>query len=218
MASPELQAVASWESFYVIVGSSSAALTGLNFVVVALGAESRTTGATSDLSAFGTPTIIHFCAALLLSAILSAPWRSPWSVAASLAACAAAGLMYLGRVMLIARRGTTYKPVFEDVLWHFALPIVAYTSLFVASTVFIAHMESALFAIAAVALLLMFIGIHNAWDTATWMAFPARREEESAKMQQPSPAPASSRGTSSSRTGSEAAARGSAHRPRPGKR
>jgi len=217
VASPELQVLASWESFYVIIGSSSAALTGLNFVVIALGAESRTTGATADLSAFGTPTIIHFCAALLLSAILSAPWRSPWSVAASLAACAAAGLMYLGRIMLIARRGTTYKPVFEDLLWHFALPIVAYTSLFVASTVFIAHMESALFAIAAVALLLMFIGIHNAWDTATWMAFPARREEETAKAQQTS-APPSSRGTSSSRTGSEAAGRGSVHRPRPGKR
>jgi glucan phosphoethanolaminetransferase (alkaline phosphatase superfamily) len=216
VASAELQALAGWESFYVIVGSSSAALTGLNFVVIAVGAESRTTGAPADLSAFGTPTIIHFCAALLLSAILSAPWRSPWSVAASLAASAAAGLMYLGRIVLIARRGTTYKPVFEDFLWHFALPIVAYTSLFVASTVFTTHTESALFGIAVVALLLMFIGIHNAWDTATWMAFPARREEETAKTR-PTPAPPNSRGTSSSRTGSEAAGRGSGNRPRHGK-
>jgi hypothetical protein len=212
----DLQPLVGWESFYVIVGSSSAALTGLNFVVIALGAESKTMGASADLSAFGTPTIIHFCAALLLSAIISAPWHSPWSVAASLGTCAAAGLMYLGRIMLIARRGTTYKPVFEDFLWHFALPLLAYTSLFVASTVFVSHMENALFGIAVVALLLMFIGIHNAWDTATWMAFAARREE-AARAQTPA-APPNSRGTSSSRTGSEAAARGSGNRPRPGKR
>ncbi len=30
-----------WETFYVIVGSSAAALTGLQFVVIALIAESR---------------------------------------------------------------------------------------------------------------------------------------------------------------------------------
>jgi hypothetical protein len=212
----ELQPLAGWESFYVIVGSSSAALTGLNFVVIALGAESRTLAASADLTAFGTPTIIHFCAALLLSAILSAPWHSPWSVAAALGACAAAGLMYLGRIMLIVRRGTTYKPVLEDFIWHFALPLLAYTSLFVASTLFVSHMENALFGIAVVALLLMFIGIHNAWDTATWMAFAARRDE-AAKAQAAAPPP-NSRGTSSSRTGSEAAARGSGHHPRHGKR
>lgn len=45
-----------WESFYVIVGSSGAALTGLQFVVIALIAESRTLlfviGATAILLLF----------------------------------------------------------------------------------------------------------------------------------------------------------------------
>ena len=67
-----------WESFYVIVGSSAAALTGLMFVVVALVAESesRRRDAASGIDAFGTPTIVHFCSALLVSAVLSAPWAS----------------------------------------------------------------------------------------------------------------------------------------------
>ena len=64
-----------WESFYVIVGSSGAALTGLQFVVIALVAESRKRSTLKEIDAFGTPTIVHFCAVLLVAAILSAPWR-----------------------------------------------------------------------------------------------------------------------------------------------
>src|SRR5204863_407714 len=57
--------LARWESFYVIVGSSGAALTGLQFVVITLMSEgSRPTGP-ATIRAFGTPTIVHFCAVLL---------------------------------------------------------------------------------------------------------------------------------------------------------
>src|SRR6266498_2323411 len=46
---------AAWESFYVIVGSSAAALTGLQFVVVVLGAEVNALTDVSGTRAFGTP-------------------------------------------------------------------------------------------------------------------------------------------------------------------
>src|SRR3954463_15457830 len=65
-----------WENFYVIVGSSAGALTGLQFVVMTLIAESSISGGMSGVRAFGTPTIVHFCAVLLVSAIISAPWPS----------------------------------------------------------------------------------------------------------------------------------------------
>ena len=64
---------AAWESFYVIIGSSAAALTGLQFVVIVLGAEISVGGNENATRAFGTPTIVHFCAVLLNSAIPSAP-------------------------------------------------------------------------------------------------------------------------------------------------
>jgi hypothetical protein len=48
--------LAAWESFYVIVGSSAAALTGLQFVVVALLAENRIRSTTREIDAFATPT------------------------------------------------------------------------------------------------------------------------------------------------------------------
>ncbi|MEA2665035.1 MAG: hypothetical protein QOI11_1979, partial [Candidatus Eremiobacteraeota bacterium] len=65
-----------WSDFYVIAGSSAAALTGLMFVVITLVAGDRARTASDGISTFSTPTVVHFCAALLVSLVLSAPWRS----------------------------------------------------------------------------------------------------------------------------------------------
>jgi steroid 5-alpha reductase family enzyme len=54
-----------WETFYVIVGSAAGALTGLMFVVIALVANVRTSSE-PQIDAFGTPTVVHFGAVLLL--------------------------------------------------------------------------------------------------------------------------------------------------------
>jgi hypothetical protein len=67
---------AAWKSFYVIVGSSAGALTGLMFLVIALLIDFRR--AEQLLDAFATPTVAHFSSVLLLSAIMSAPWPVLW--------------------------------------------------------------------------------------------------------------------------------------------
>src|SRR5438046_3592886 len=82
-----------WENFYVIIGSSAAALTGLQFVVVALGAEGANIK-TQSLRAFATPTIVHFCGVLLMSAILSAPWQILSHEAVALTGCGLVGFGY----------------------------------------------------------------------------------------------------------------------------
>ena len=162
-----------WDNFYVIVGSSAAALTGLQFVVMALaadapGAMTGTSAATVD--AFGTPNIVHFSMVLLISAILSAPWPALLAVAVSLAVCGAGGVIYGIIVIRRARRQTFYKPVLEDWIWHATLPLAAYAALTTASVLMVRLEEDALFAVAAASLLLLFIGIHNAWDTVTYLA------------------------------------------------
>src|SRR5262245_30236132 len=73
--------LAPWESFYVIVGSSGAALIGLQFVVLTLIADSDVVRSKRTIGTFGTPIVTHFGAALLVSATMSAPWPSMWSVA-----------------------------------------------------------------------------------------------------------------------------------------
>ena len=69
-----------------------------------------------------------------------------------------------------ARRQTGYKPVFEDRLFHTILPLLSYGTLLGAAVVLVRQPEGSLFAIAGASLLLLFIGIHNAWDTVTYIA------------------------------------------------
>jgi hypothetical protein len=170
-----------WESFYVIIGSSAAALTGLQFVVIALTADLRRSSA-REIDAFATPTIIHFGAVLLLSGILTAPWHGLGVPAIVIAACGFIGLVYSILVVRRARRQTSYSLVLEDWLFHAALPAVAYALLASAALTLRASPHAALFVVATAALLLLFIGIHNAWDTATYLvAGDAQRPEDAAK-------------------------------------
>lgn len=164
---------AAWENFYVIIGSSAAALTGLQFVVITLGAEKRA-GDSGTTRAFGTPTIVHFCAVLLVAAILSAPWPAVSGPAVALAACGVAGVIYVVIVISHTRRQTLYRPVLEDWLWHCVFPLIAYSTLVVAAATLPWIPTSSLFVIASTSLLLLFSGIHNAWDAVTYIAFTSR--------------------------------------------
>jgi len=188
-----------WESFYVIVGSSAAALTGLQFVVIALVAESEARTGTREIAAFGTPTVVHFCAVLLISAILSAPWPRLSGAATALGICGALGIGYVLIVTRRARRTTAYRPVLEDWIWHSVLPLRAYVVLVIAAATLPRHEVLALFAIAASALLLLFIGIHNAWDTVTYIAIAMKQSPSTENS--PSPAQGdATRGSVSSTT------------------
>jgi hypothetical protein len=163
-----------WESFYVIVGSAAGALTGLMFVVVALVTDLRRnqySGESFDrqLGAFATPTVMHFCATLLLSAIEAAPWPAIAPMRIALAAVGVTGVAYMIVVVLRARRQTDYAPVFEDWLFHCALPGVAYGATAVAAVMLARSTTAALFIVGIVVVLLLFIGIHNAWDTVIYV-------------------------------------------------
>jgi len=167
--------LAGWENFYVIVGSSAGALIGLQFVVIALIANlPRAPSSAQAGAAFATPNIVHFGCALLLSAALCAPWQGIGAPAILL------GLLGLGGVayeIIVARRmraQTAYKPEFEDWLFHALLPFAAYLVLAVSAYAALRHTREALFGVAATALLLLFAGIHNAWDAVTYHLFVVR--------------------------------------------
>jgi hypothetical protein len=159
-----------WESFYVIVGSSAAALTGLMFVVITLIADLETPRSPGTIGAFGTPTVVHFCVALVVSATLSAPWHALTTAAVAVGACGVAGVVYTLLVARWARQQTTYKPVLEDWLFHTVFPLAAYGAIAIAALRLPRHAEQSLFTVAGAVLSLVLIGIHNAWDTVTYLA------------------------------------------------
>ena len=173
--------LAGWETFYVIVGSSAAALTGLMFVVVTLIKESDIPRSSGTLAAFGTPTVVHFCAALVVAAVLTAPWGTPTNVAAAVGIVGAAGLIYTLMVVQRARKQTDYQAVLEDWLFHTVFPIAAYAGIVIAAAVLGKDPDRSLFAIGAAVLALVLIGIHNAWDTVTYVAVARPEQKEAQK-------------------------------------
>jgi hypothetical protein len=175
-----MSALAGWENFYVIVGSSAGALIGLQFVVITLFADSPIAReeAQAGGAAFASPSVVHFEVALFLSAILSAPWSSLATVAVLWGLIGFGGIVYS---IIVARRlrvQTAYKLVFEDRLFHLLLPPAAYAALAVSACVSHSHSRPALFLVAASALLLLFIGIHNAWDAVTYHLFVRKQERQ----------------------------------------
>src|SRR6266511_581016 len=167
--------LALWESFYVIVGSSGAGLTGLMFVVITIAADASVARTPETLN------VIHFVAVLLIAAVLSAPWQRFKDPAHVMGAIALAGIVYGLIVVRRMLRQTGYKPVLEDWVWHAVLPMTAYAALFVGAAGLSHDQIWALFLIAAVSLLLLGIGIHNAWDTVTYLATQPRETDKKEK-------------------------------------
>ena len=159
----EMTALSGWENFYVIVGSSAGALIGLQFVVITLIAEIPiVTDMERASSAFATPTIVHFGAALLLSAVISAPWHGIAGAAILWGVLGLVGLIY---VLIAARRmrvQTAYSPVFEDWLFYVLLPFLAYATLSGSAYAARSNVGESLFGVGAAALLLLVIGTSDA--------------------------------------------------------
>jgi hypothetical protein len=168
----------SWSNFYVIVGSAAGALTGLQFVVIALVAQVRSAGSMHEIRAFGSPTTLHFCAALLISALMSIPWPLR-DAGGALMATGVLALLYMGGSIRHARQQTGYAADTEDWFWYAIAPLVGYAMCVLAGILLARHLSGALFLTAAVVLLLLFLGIHNAWDTVTYIAIKHARAPDS---------------------------------------
>jgi hypothetical protein len=161
--------LAPWATFYTIAGTAAATLTALMFVAVTLVTGTRVRRPDQGIAAFSTPTIVHFCVALAVAAILSAPWRTLWHAGLLLGLTGLGGLAYTVVVVRRMRLQDSYRPVLEDWLWHVILPVISYVALVVAAMRLSGDAETTLFFVAAATVLLVFIGIHNAWDNVTYI-------------------------------------------------
>jgi hypothetical protein len=167
-----------WQNFYVMIGSSAAALTGLQFVVLAIILEIRPRNTTGGIGAFSTPTVVYFSTSLLVAAVMCAPWSGMLGVMTIVAGCGAAGVVYS---LIVGRRALAqdaYKLVLEDWLWHVIFPLLAQLMLLAGGIDLRWDPRRALFVIAGGAVLFLFVGIHNAWDTVTYIVLLRLRSKE----------------------------------------
>jgi hypothetical protein len=160
-----MSALSAWDSFYVIVGSSAGALIGLQFVVMTLIADKPQAGMSEAGRAFAT----------LLSALIEAPWPDVDDAAWVAGAVGLSGLAYMALPVQRMRRQNAYQMDMEDWTFHVILPFAAYSLLVLSRLLGFANMPLALFGLAAAALVLLFTGIHNAWDAVAYQVYVVRR-------------------------------------------
>lgn len=161
--------LARWSNFYEILGTAAASLVGLQFIAVTLIATvNRTSTTMREMHAFGTPNIVLFSMTLCTAAIMSAPWQS----ASHLGIC----ILFLGLLgvwnsasSIYHARKSAYNPDVEDWIWYAGVPMCAHACMILFGGCLIADWNWAVVGVAAVSLACLFIGIHNAWDTVTFI-------------------------------------------------
>ena len=168
----ELPLLSNWQNFYMIMGTAAATLTGLMFVVTTLiaGIDTHASILNAAVSAFNTPTVVHFGTVLMLAGVLSAPWQTFSSVSLLLGLLGLGMVLYSIIVLRRMRRVPQYQSTLEDWLWYMAFPLLANALLIVAALVLAKNPSLALYIVGSAMMLLLLVGIRNAWDMVTFLA------------------------------------------------
>jgi hypothetical protein len=159
-----------WEDFYLIIGSGAGALIAVMFVVATLmaGLESRTVSRGARV--FFTPIVFHFAMVLVVSAIAVVPELSPRAVGVIVALCALVGLVYSAATTIrVFQPSPDNPPHWSDKYFYGLLPAAVYLGLACAAGAVWRSPGGAAYAIGALMLVLLLIGIRDAWDLGTYL-------------------------------------------------
>jgi hypothetical protein len=170
-----------WESFYFMVGSAAAGLIGLLFVVVTLTADLDRSRVLRNAGIYMTPIVLHFAIVFSNSAVAMAPGLPVPARAILFGLPALVGLGNAARACLGIRAAASgaEAPHWSDFWLYGAAPAGIYVCLLAAVAALWAQAGWAAYALAALQLLLLMIGIRNAWDLVIWLT-PGRNLTASA--------------------------------------
>jgi hypothetical protein len=165
-----LQTLRDWQSFYALLGGASATLTGLMFVAASLGAHLLNDDDDPKVRTFVTPTVIYFSLVLLLSALMNVPSQTQVALAVQFAAVGLIGVGY-SLSHLPPLRGFHQDDGLEirDWVWNLVLPL--FGSLWLLGAAYSLR-NSASWGMDAAAfgtMLLVMVGIHNAWSVTLYL-------------------------------------------------
>jgi len=165
------------------MGTAAATLTGLMFVVTTLiaGIDTHVSILNAAVSAYNTPIVVHFGTVLLLAGILSAPWQTFSSLSILLGLLGLGMVVYSIIVLRRMRRVPNYQSTLEDWLWYMAFPLFANALLVVATSVLPKNPSPALYIVGSAMMLLLLVGIRNAWDMVTFLAVERAHSENKSR-------------------------------------
>ncbi len=168
-------ATESWADFYLLTGTAAATLTGLQFVAVTLmttASRQLVADPEAGVAAYAAPTVTHFLLTLILSCLMLVPWHDWMGLHVTLVVMGASALVYSAVVIRRTLAMKIYTPVLEDWIFHMILPFIAYLAVFLAAF-FIGRGSTPLFVVGAATVLLLVVGVHNAWDMVTFLTITA---------------------------------------------
>jgi hypothetical protein len=158
-----------WHDFYVLVGTASATLVGLMFVAVSIGTAIFNEDHRAAMTAFITPTVMHFAGVLFACLLVVIPTHTWYTLGGFLGAGALAGSIYSGGlvVQVIVRHRFNVDVI--DRLFYAFLPLVGYVLALIAAVLLCLRAAVSTDLIAAAVLTLLFAAIRNAWDMMVWI-------------------------------------------------
>jgi hypothetical protein len=171
-ASPA-QLLHEWHDFYLLVGTASATLVGLMFVAASIGASIFNEEHRAPVTAFITPTVVHFCAVLFSSLLVTIPTHGWRTLAGLLAAGALAGAVFCARLVVHVVIQRRFKVDMSDRVFYAILPLLGYLLGLISAVLFATQSAASANVLAAALLTLLLAGIRNAWDMMVWIVIKA---------------------------------------------
>jgi hypothetical protein len=163
------QPLEAWHEFYLLIGTAGVTLTGLLFVVVSLGPRVVADHQATGVRAFISPNAVYFTTALVVSAVLMVPHLPALAIGVFLCVGAVASLGYLAYTK-VHQRWRHGKLPFLDWIWFVGLPIAGYGLLLLSGMGFLLQAALSIHGVAMALILLLVIGIRNAWDLVIWIS------------------------------------------------
>jgi len=122
---------------------------------------------------FLTPTVIHMATVVIGCALVVVPSLERISFVVIFGLGGLIGLIYSGRIGLSVKRRREIDA--EDRIWYAALPVLGYAAIAAAAFMVLRRLPGALEVLAAALILLLIVGIRNAWDMILFFVMHARR-------------------------------------------
>ncbi len=170
MQAPLAATLSQWHDFYTLIGAAGATLVGLMFVAASIGAGVFTRAHQVGIRSFLSPTVVHFSAVLFICLIASAPTQTWRSLGIFMILAGLTGSGYAGWIWhRMAKHGLMPTIDLIDRLWYTFLPLVAYLAVLGAGLSLTSHDAGSLDVLAFSLLILLVIGIRNAWDMTVWI-------------------------------------------------
>lgn len=157
------QSLEGWHDFDVLIGTAAATLMGLTFIAVTLAPEVIADRTSTAVRAFTTPIVAFFATVLTVSLIVLIPGLTPAAAGIMFVIIGAGGVAYMMSTG-VQRQWREMELGLDDWWWYIALPVLGYVALAASAAAMWYAAPWALYVAGAAALLLLIVGIRNAWD------------------------------------------------------